>query len=373
MRVLLIDRALANGYSLGLAHGLKLNGVDVCIGGPTRSGEIDVQSVYPRAAPGQAFGKAVDGVLGAMRFLTLLKRRPDIVHVQWPTVSSAFYMFLAKYGFDLPIAYTVHNFHRKTDPARYELIQNRLIELADLVLTHGPTQLESLVAAHPQAATKAHVVEHGNYEHIIHQYPREQARRSLKLSNEVPLYVFVGQIRPRKGVDLLLEAFAQHRSQGHSGDLLIVGTSTDPAYERLLLNLADRSAGAVHWRLSKGALPQQTLDLAISAATQVVLPFHDAAQSGTLVLAMTHGRCVVSTATGEVARTLGSRGIVVPPGDSQQLVNALALAESDTKRCDDFGRRAREYALSHLDWSVIAAQTAQLYDRTLATITRRLP
>ena len=54
-------------------------------------------------------------------------------------------------------------------------------------------------------------------------------------------------------------------------------------------------AERVRWLTGSGHLPAEQLDLVTSAATQVVLPFHEASQSGSVIYAMTHGRCVVTT------------------------------------------------------------------------------
>lgn len=371
MRVLLIDHSLLNGYTLGLAGGLHANGVQVWVGGPANSGEQPlpgeeqrVTAIYPRSGvPGQRARKAGEAAIGAASFPCLLaSARPDICHLQWPTALNATYALLAKRLSRIPLVYTVHNpTGRVKEPEPHQETQDRLIALADLILAHGPAMRQLVVDAHPGATHKTHAVEIGNYENVIHRYPRAQARARLDLPLEEPLFVFVGQLRPRKGVDLLLEAFAEHYQGGGRGHLLIAGTATVPTYEARLREVARPCESRVHWLVSKRPAPQSTLDLAISAANQVVLPFQDASHSASLVLAMTYGRCVVSTAVGEVSRTLGDRGILVSPGDRHGLAQALALAERDATLCDELGKRARDYALAELSWSKVGARTLELY------------
>lgn len=364
MRVLLTDHQLASGYTLGLAMGLRTDGVEVCIGAPAKTGVSSATAIYPRSGvPKQRIRKACDGIMGTARFQRLLAiRRPDVLHIQWPMVEDAAYAIEAKRLYRLPLVYTVHNpVRRINDYGRGATIQSRLIRLADLVLVHGPLMHEILVDAHPWAAPKIYAVEHGNYEHIIHRYPRTQARAQLNLPADVPLFVFVGQLRPRKGIDLLLEAFVEHCQQGGAGHLLLAGAAPVPDYEQKLREIADQCGPTVHWLVSTGFVPQKTMDLAISAATQVTLPFQDASQSGSLILAMSHGRCVVSSDVGEVSRTLADRGILIRPGDRQSLLEALALGERDQALCDEFGDRARRYTLTELSWTVIGKETHRLY------------
>jgi glycosyltransferase involved in cell wall biosynthesis len=364
MRVLLTDRQLVNGYALGLAAGLRADGIEVFIGAPPKTGVKSVTAIYPRSGvPGQRLGKACDGILGILRFQRLLAiTRPDLLHIQWPTAQDAAYAIEAKRLYRLPLVYTVHNpVKRISDYDRGAAIQSRIIRLADLVLVHGPSMRKLLVDAHPLAAPKTHAVELGNFEKLIHRYPRAQARAQLNLPADVPLFVFVGQLQPRKGIDLLLEAFVEHRQQGGTGHLLLTGRAPLPDYQQKLREIADPCGPAVHWLVSTSFVPQQTIDLAVSAATQVILPFQDASQSASLILAMTHGRCVVSSNVGEVSRTLGDRGILIRPGDRQSLLKALALGEHEQALCDELGDRARRYTLTELSWTAIGAETHRLY------------
>lgn len=366
MRVLLVDRSITNGYALGLAGGLRANRVDVLVGGPAHSDDPTVTPLYPRTGvPGERVSKTADTLAGMLRFQRLLaSRRPDLLHIQWPTGLDAAYAVLAKRAFGIPLAYTVHNpTSRVNQPEPHPETQRRLVALADLVLTHGPLLRERVIHAHPRADHKTFAVEHGSYEHLIgHRHPRAEARAMLDLSADDPVFAFVGQLSPRKGLDILIDVFAEYRWRGHRGTLLIAGTATDPGYERKLRDVASRCESSVRWIVSRSTVSQATLDAVISAATQVTLPFPDASQSGSLILAMTHGRCVVSTAVGEVPRTLGGRGILVAPGKREELIQALELAESAPALCEELGNRARRYALEQLSWTEIGAKTLRLYE-----------
>jgi glycosyltransferase involved in cell wall biosynthesis len=362
MRVLLTDRGLLNGYTLGLASGLRAAGVDVLVAGPSESDVRGVAPIYRSAtATGQVARKLVDATRGAGRFYRLLAGHPDLVQFQWPRGADMVFALSTKQMYGIPIAFTVHNFRRALDGSRYEANQDRLIDIADLVFTHGPGLRDAIVTEHPSAAHKTHVMEIGNYGHVIQRHPRAQARAELGLPLDEPVYVFVGQIRPRKGVEVLLEAFVEHRERGGKGRLFVAGAPTVPDYERSLLEIVRRCPEAVDWPTGRQPLPQRTLDLALSAANMVVLPFSDASQSAALILALTHGRCVVSTAVGEVPRTLEGRGMVVAPGDRSAIVDALEMAERSPEVCDDLGARARAYALAELSWVRIGRGVADLY------------
>jgi glycosyltransferase involved in cell wall biosynthesis len=372
MRVLLLDRAVENPYTLGLAEGLSARGVDVTIGGPKDAGHHGVVPVYPSLrAVRSTSAKAREGATALAAFLRQLRSfQPDVVHFQWLTRPDLLYLALAR-TLRRPVVLTVHEPASRAggetaEWRRRHALQRRGIGLADAVLTHGPLLRDGLVEAHPDLAAHVHVVEHGNYDHVATPVPRAEARDRLGLEGAGPVFAFIGQLRPNKGLPTLLEAYARYRERHGDGTLVIAGTAVDSGYQRELAALAERLDTPVRWIVEERLLPQETLDLAVGAANQVVLPFDGASQSGSVILAMTLGRCVVTTAVGEVARTVGDRGLVVTPRDPEQLSAAMAHAREDPEGCDDMGAAARAYALEELAWPTVADQVIAAYRAAVA-------
>src|SRR5213082_365561 len=97
MRVVLADYNLVNGYTLGLAAGLREHGVDVLLAGPADGGEPEGISIYRRGvAPGDRLKKAVEATLGVAHLRRILKAGPDLVHLQWPTTLNVAYAIAAR-------------------------------------------------------------------------------------------------------------------------------------------------------------------------------------------------------------------------------------------------------------------------------------
>src|SRR5436305_718150 len=209
MRVLLIDRAIGNWYSLGLANGLRAHGVNVLLGGPARLDEqFDLVPVYPRGdVRGQRLAKLYDTVRGLMRMLSTLRRfRPDVLHVQWASALDLLYVRLAKKISNPVVVFTVHNPAQRSD-SDADAWQHRLLPLTDVLITHGPELRYQFNAEHRDLAQRIHVIEHGNYEHAARRLPADVARQRLGLPTKGPLFVFLGQIRPFNGVEVLLDSY----------------------------------------------------------------------------------------------------------------------------------------------------------------------
>jgi glycosyltransferase involved in cell wall biosynthesis len=72
-------------------------------------------------------------------------------------------------------------------------------------------------------------------------------------------------------------------------------------------------------------------------------------------------------AAGATAREVlrAGAGVVVPVGDADELVDAVAHLGADTARSDALGRAGRAYAKSSLDPALAAARMDGLLERTL--------
>jgi starch synthase len=359
LQVLIFDRGIVNPYSLGLAGGLTAAGANVVVAGPARSGKAGVVAVYPRGpVQGQRLRKAADGIVGFARLIALMVRfRPDVLHFQWAMPHDYALLRLLRPFTRARIVFTVHNPVPRDSGYRWH---GPMVGAADVLIVHGLRLREDLRRTYSVPDNRIHVVPHGNFEHAAVRTERVEARRALGLPVDGPVFTFFGQLLPRKGIDTLADAFRLHCEHGRAGTLLFAG----PSYgidENDLQRRIEPFGARVHWMTGSSVLPAPQLDLAVSAATQVVLPFHDASQSGSVLYSMTHGRCVVTTDVGELSDTVREFGLIVPPGDPGALADAMAIAADDPERCDSLGEAARAHVLEELDWTRLARLTLAAY------------
>jgi starch synthase len=79
--------------------------------------------------------------------------------------------------------------------------------------------------------------------------------------------------------------------------------------------------------------------------------------------AMACGTPVVGSRTGGIPEVVadGETGLLVPPGDDEQLAAALNALLADPDRARAMGQAGRKRAVAEFGWPAIAAQTAALY------------
>ena len=120
-----------------------------------------------------------------------------------------------------PVVLTVHN-----PVSRGEPWQSEMVLAVDRLIVHGPVLRGELLRRWDVPASLVHVVPHGNHDHAITRFEREDACRRLGLPPG-PVFAFVGALASRKGVDTLIDAFRLYCGRGHPGTLVLAGAYGD--------------------------------------------------------------------------------------------------------------------------------------------------
>ena len=184
---------------------------------------------------------------------------------------------------------------------------------------------------------------------------RATTRQQLGLTGRVVIG-FAGSLKPWHGVDVLIEALHQTRTNEPLG-LLVVGDG--PGRTRLAEQV-EGLAPAIHPVLT-GAVPFAVVPRMLAAmdiAVAPYLPSQDFYFSPLKVAeAMSAGLAVVASDFAPVRELLAGTGRLVRPGDAAELAEVLAeLADNPTARAE-LARTARQRAVDRLDWAAVARRT----------------
>lgn len=205
------------------------------------------------------------------------------------------------------------------------------------------TQLPAVFSPHPL------------YDNFGERVSREEACAKLNLSTDSRYLLFFGLIRDYKGLDWMLEAFAQSKVYEKDYKLLIVGEfyTDGTKYHALAekLQLEDY----LEWRSE--FIPDSEVRFCFSAADLIVQPYKTATQSGVTQIAYHFEKPMLVTRVGGLPEIVpdGKVGYAVEPN-----VEAIATA------LQDFVARRPDFTDGILDekqqysWSVMTRRLLSL-------------
>lgn len=181
---------------------------------------------------------------------------------------------------------------------------------------------------------------HPIYDHYGSRLPREEALSLLNLSPDFRYVLFFGFIRAYKGLDLLIDAFADARLREAGVKLLVAGEfygDSAPYLNRIKeLGIDDRVV------LCTDFIPDGEVNRYFSAADIVAQPYKTATQSGVTQIAFHFEKPMLVTNVGGLPEIVpdGKIGYVVEP-DSKQIADALHRFFSEHKQ-EEFEQNVRE-------------------------------
>jgi len=294
----------------------------------------------------------------------------DVLHLHWPSflysasepneqiaLCAKLISSLARArSLGYKIVWTMHNLypHDSQNPDLDRLVRLAITQLATAVIVHCDHARE-LVRQHFFRDSEVFTIPHG---HFIDPYPntmsRAEARRQLGLSEDKFVFLFFGTVRPNKGVEKLLDAFANISDQDA---VLLLAARVYSDYGVPLVEAAKRSPRiAVH---TTSFFANEDFQVFFNAADVVVLPFVEILTSGSAITALSFLLPVIVPAIGCLPEVIdNSMGALYNPNQPGSLEQAMrAMKQRDLEPC----RQAIRERLKRLSWDVIAHQTLQAY------------
>jgi len=174
-----------------------------------------------------------------------------------------------------------------------------------------------------------------------------------------PSGLFVGNISRAKGVDTLIRALAECRSEWHG--FAFVGGGEIERTQRLAEELG--IGGSIEWagRRGVGEIPgwMRRFDF-------LVLPSLSEGRPNVVLEAMATALPIIATSVGGIPELIadGQTGLLVPPGDAGRLADAIRRICADASLRDSLGRAGRTHVeQADLTWDRTAREMEEIFDR----------
>lgn len=290
-----------------------------------------------------------------------------LLHFHWWT-SFLFIVFfpltvLAKWR-GKKILCTAHNVIGHESSLLDRLLCRWMLAVPDHFIVHSEKNKKQLTEHFGVLPEHIDVIPHGRYDFYIDEViEKKAARHYLQLPENAKVVLFFGHVRNYKGVDTLLEAVSQLKSEFAELTCIIAGknwVSWDPFQKIIDENkLQDIVEADLEY------VPSSKVKYLFSAADVVVLPYKKFdSQSGPGNIALAFNKALIVSEVGGLPDLVLNEKAIFEPGNVKNLTECLRnVLKNDTHRVlleNDSKELAKKYS-----WDEIAKQTVELYRRLL--------
>jgi len=361
-------------YCLGLATALDAAGVRLCF--------HSFASLYPTwLHPAKEIPEDATFVKIDSRHISVYRRlawynplswikagmtmTTDVFHVQWwslPTLPAVAVMMAIARLKHIPVVTTIHNAGSHEPSFLFDQATRLIAFLSDHLIVHSRHNKNTLRRKVKVGSDHISVIPHGPLG--LFKSGLQNFRQARGIRDDEKVILFFGNIRPYKGLDVLLEAVSFVKAKGPlSLRLVIAGSLWEPwdRYERLIQKLGLENE--VIQLL--GYVPADQVGALFSATDLVVLPYrHFDSQSGVRAAAVAFNDPMIVTDTGGLPDLVSDPACVVPCGDPDALAEKILAILSDDRLYQKLKNDAAKIE-NAMSWEHIANQTISLYHRCL--------
>jgi glycosyltransferase involved in cell wall biosynthesis len=374
MNVVLVDPSLYTApYDAALTRGLLAAGVQpTWMTRPVRPGdrqEIPAEHTdaffYRRVdragwlpGPLRSVVKGCAHLAGTAKLIWRIRRaKPDVVHLQWivvPLIDIAAMALIRRWS---PLVLTVHDTvaYNGQKMSWMQQLGHRLpAKLAHHVIVHTHAGRQTLLR-HGVPDERVCVIPHGPLTLSVCAAP--PAARDPRWT-----MVLFGEIKPYKGLDVLIEAVAALAVPVRRQLRVVVAGRPRMDIAPLTARIAALGLGE-HFELRLGRLTEEEMAALFAEADGFVFPYRQVDASGVYYLVKSLGKWLIASRVGIFAEEMGGEAQgTVPPEDVPALAQALQHAVAERPRGSVRGCES--------SWSDIGRATRALYERARAEFQR---
>ena len=252
------------------------------------------------------------------------------------------------------------------NPALLGWAERRVIRRARTLFAPSQDMATVISSACQLARDRFHVIPNALDTHLFSPHVRGTERRELTI-------LFVGRLERAKGIEVLAQAIPQVCRDVPSARFIFIGTDRqrppNGSHRRFLEETLGEyiASRRVEFR---GAISQPELVEAYHEADIGVVPsLLYESFSYTCAQAMACGLPVVASRIGGIPETLahGECGVLVTPGNSQELSEALIELCCDPTRRRVLGAAGRERAVTAFSSETVARRNLEVYEQAISS------
>jgi D-inositol-3-phosphate glycosyltransferase len=364
MKVLLVDQnsSINWKYTYSLANALFEDGVDIsvvtdlatskgiCKGKTIPLFNTDLKNV-------SKVKKLTNYVHSYKAILKLIKSEHiDILHLEWPTFSPVDYFYIKKAKKLCKVVMTIHDIIAFDAHFYDKSFMKKVYSLPDALILQTEDNVERFKKLFPMVSPdKIHMAYHGHYLDFADVHGKEESRQKLNLPQDKFIYMFFGQIKKVKGVDLLIKAFAEVQKKNPNVFLLIAGKvwhNDYGPYEELIASLGIGGS----CRSDIKFIPDEDVGFYFSACDIVCLPYTELFQSGVVQLSYAYKKPAIVSNLSPFLTVVkdGETGLSFVNGNFLDLSQKMGYIFENKELIGVMGQKGYDFIKEKYSWQKIA-------------------
>lgn len=301
----------------------------------------------------------------------LLFKKYDIIHIHWPESNKLRQTVLIALSYIIifnsllkiaklkgaKIVWTVHNFqsHEKKFPVLESIHFKFFTRMVDGIIIMNRSTDKKLISTYPFLKHKPlTVIPHGHYkDYYENKISASKARSLFKVSEADKVFLVLGQIRPYKGLEHLIEHFKKEPDLNYK--FIIAGNVNKEAtlYKKMLEKLIANDSRMI---FNPQFIPDNELQNYFNAADVILLPYTDLLNSGVLLLALSFNKTILMPYFDSVEEIVEKYNDWILTYES---LDNFALQEALIRSAFNKGRTTD---MESINWNAIALQTIDFYN-----------
>jgi len=342
--------------------------------GPARRLDVPLAELVP--GPGEAnyiyFRKATESYkvsLGLGRWLRGHIRDYDVVHIHALFSYSSYAAARAARRAGVPyIVRPLGVLNRWGLENRRRLLKRWSLRLVELPILRGAAAIHYTAEAEREEAAEAHP-DIGTVRSAVIPIPvglaplfdATEAAKRFPITADRRIILFLSRLHPKKGIELLLQAFAQLRAE-FPRILLVVAGSGEPGYVQALREKG-RALGCERDIFWPGFVAGDDKAALLAAATLFILPSFSENFGIAAAEALAAGVPSILSDQIAIAREAErENAAMIVSCDENALVQAMRQLLSGDALCQQLGENARRFVERNFSMEAVGAALIQLYE-----------
>lgn len=368
------DYALLNAFGM-LGNKVTLFTSEDLVFNISKNRNVTVSYAYKNLFKGNKISKLFHYVYGTLKTVKQIKQnKTEIVHFQVFVVGilEIFVVWLLKL-IRLKTIVTIHDVESFGAKNRESFV-SYFYKSVNGIIVHNKTSYDVLCKQveqfcksadnYIQLIKKSHIVHHGSYIDLLPaKISKELAKQRFSFNADDFVFLFFGQIKTVKGLDILLKAYAKlQESVNEKVKLIVAGKVWKTEWNDYEL-IIEKYKLTHNIRLDIKYIPDNEIVYYYSAADCVVLPYKKIFQSGVLLMAQSYQVPVIVSDLPGMTEIItdGKNGFVFKSEDSDDLCKKMKQCiEMEDEETKNMLFCAYKKLQSEYDWNRIAQQQLEI-------------